>query len=676
MTREGALLLAGGGHSHALVLKQWAMRPRRRPRRSIVLLNRHSTALYSGMVPGLIAGIHQREQLAINLRGLCDAAGVAFVRAEITGIDPSRQLLRLRGRPPLRYGLLSLDVGAVTAAPSDCSGVPIKPLEPALEFLEQEDPDDESPFRVVGAGAAGLEVVLALRRRWPRRQLELEAHPGRITGSIRTSLSRAGIRLVEDAGLSISRPLLCTGVAAPHWLRESGLPVDSNGRVLTDACLQVKDHPGLFASGDCALISSDPRPASGVWAVRAGSPLAQNLEAACRDDRLRPWRPQRRALQLIGNQACTAWGQYGRWCLGPSRNIWRLKRWIDQRFMAGFARSASMKPVQPMACRGCAAKLPAQPLTAALKEVGLGGPAEDASLLGGVPPRLQSVDGFPALLSDPWLNGRITALHACSDLWACGAVVTSAMAVVTLPMAEPETQQELLSQTLAGIQSVLKEQGARLIGGHTLEARRSDPAPISLGLQVSLSVNGSSLNPWPKGGIRMGDALLLSRPLGTGVLFAAAMAAAGSPDHLDAALTVMAQSQHGLVDQLRAQGAEIHACTDITGFGLLGHLGEMLQGSTPLRVTLSAAKIPVFDGVLSLLEQGYASTLAPSNREAWHWLDGPVQLNKTPGRAMLELLVDPQTCGPLFVACTRGAAKELTAQGPWTWIGTAGDARG
>ena len=675
MTHDGPLLLAGAGHSHALVLKRWAMHPSHRPRRSIVLLNRHSTALYSGMVPGLIAGIHRREELAINLRRLCDEAGVAFVCAEITGIDPIQQLLRLHGRPPFRYGLLSLDVGAVTAESSCLSGVPIKPLEPALEFLEQEDPLDEQPFRVVGAGAAGLEVVLALRRRWPRRPLELQAHPGRIAGPIRTSLTLAGIRLLEDFSLSTSTPLLCTGTAAPPWLAESGLPVNPEGRVLTDACLQVKHHQGLFASGDCALISSDPRPASGVWAVRAGSPLARNLEAACRDDRLMPWRPQRLALQLIGNQAFTAWGQYGRWRLGPSRNIWRLKRWIDDRFMAGFARPA-MKPAKAMACRGCAAKLPAQPLIAALKEVGLGGLAEDAASLGGEPTRLQSVDGFPALLSDPWLNGRITALHACSDLWASGAAVTSAMTVVTLPMAEPETQRDLLSHTLDGIQTVLKEQGAQLIGGHTLEARSAAPAPISLGLQVSLSVNGSSRNPWPKGGIRQGDALLLSRPLGTGVLFAAAMAAAVSPAHLDAALTVMGQSQHHLVDQLQAHGAEIHACTDITGFGLLGHLGEMLRGSTPLRVKLSAAKIPVFDGALSLLGRGYASSLAPSNREAWQWLEGPVQLDKNPSRAMLELLVDPQTCGPLLVACSQGAAQELTAQGPWTWIGTAADAHG
>ena len=113
-----------------------------------------------------------------------------------------------------------------------------------------------------------------------------------------------------------------------------------------------------------------------------------------------------------------------------------------------------------MACRGCAAKLPAQPLQAALDQAGLSGQPEDAARIEADPPLLQSVDGFPALVSDPWLNGRLTTLHACSDLWACGAGVDSAQAIVTLPVLEAAEQQELLVQTLGGVQSVLEEQQA------------------------------------------------------------------------------------------------------------------------------------------------------------------------------------------------------------------------
>jgi hypothetical protein len=158
MTPSGSLLLAGGGHSHALLLKRWAMTPRLRPKRSIVLINRHPTALYSGMVPGLIAGIYRREELSINLPHLCDRAGVAFVQAEISGIDSQRQDLLLHQRPALSFGVLSLDVGAVTRNLEHLSGVPIKPLEEALQFLSQQDPEDPQPFRIVGAGPAGIEV--------------------------------------------------------------------------------------------------------------------------------------------------------------------------------------------------------------------------------------------------------------------------------------------------------------------------------------------------------------------------------------------------------------------------------------------------------------------------------------------------------------------------------------
>ena len=120
-----------------------------------------------GMVPGLIAGLYQRDELAIDLRQLCDLAGVAFVEAEITGLNPQETYLRLRNRPDLHFDWLSLDVGSVSR-PS-ASGVPIKPLEASLAFLEREGASDPRPLRVIGAGAAGLEVVLALRRRWPQR---------------------------------------------------------------------------------------------------------------------------------------------------------------------------------------------------------------------------------------------------------------------------------------------------------------------------------------------------------------------------------------------------------------------------------------------------------------------------------------------------------------------------
>ena len=675
MTAAGVLLLAGGGHSHALVLKRWAMRPEQRPKQSITLINRTSTGLYSGMVPGLIAGLYQRDELAIDLRQLCDQAGVAFMEAEIIGLNPQDKCLRLRDRPALHFDWLSLDLGAVSR-PS-ASGVPIKPLEASLAFLESEDPSGPQPLRVIGAGAAGLEVVLALRRRWPKRALQLQQRRGQLDPDLQRVLKQARISVIDDDSSHNGPSLLCTGSRGQAWLATAGLPLDPDGRIYTDRCLRVEGHPFVFASGDCAVIAAEPRPASGVWAVRAGRPLADNLEAACQGRPLRPWKPQRHALQLIGSHQDAAWARWGGWRLGPSALLWKLKQRIDRAFMAGFRRPTSMADAAPMACRGCAAKLPAQPLAAALERVGLGGQPEDAARLDDHSGVLQSMDGFPALTSDPWLNGRLTTLHACSDLWACGAAVSSAMATVTLPMVSANEQQELLVQALSGIRSVLDEQGAELIGGHTMESRSASPVPASLGVQITLTVNGSSnATPWLKSGLQPGDALLISRPLGTGVVFAGTMTGATKARDLDAALRTMACSQHTLLEQIAPIRNSIHACTDITGFGLLGHLGEMLQNNPGLNVELNGSAIPAYPGAVDLFERGISSTLAPSNRAAWRWLEGAVQLKQQPSAALLELLVDPQTCGPLLLACTAEAAATLTQNGPWIQIGSATAAHG
>ena len=669
MSAAGPLLLAGGGHSHALILKRWAMDPTRQPARPVLLINRSSTTLYSGMVPALIAGIDPPEAAAIDLRSLCDRAGVAFIHAEIIGMDPGERCLFLAERPPLRFGLLSLDVGAISRPSAE--GVAIKPLEPALAFIASEDPNSTNPFTVVGAGAAAMEVVLALRRRWPNRPLRLQARPRGLGPLERRILLDASIDLVTTTEPVVGPRLLCTGSRAPHWLAASGLPVDGDGRLRTDAQLQVEGNEHVFASGDCAVMAAAPRPSSGVWAVRAAIPLARNLEASCLDRPLRPWRPQQEALQLIGDQQGQAWARRGRWQLGPYRWLRQWKRRIDRRFMAGFLSSEPMTSTGPMACRGCAAKLPAQTLEAALVQAGLSGAPEDAARIEGDPPLLQSVDGFPALVSDPWLNGRLTTLHACSDLWACGVRVDSAQAIVTLPVLEAAEQQELLVQTLCGVRSVLEEQQAQLIGGHTLESRDEPPHCPSLGVQLSLCVNGRSASPWRKGGIAAGDVLLLSRPLGTGVLFAAAMAGACRPESLDTVLHFMSSSQHRLLNQLEPHRQAIHACTDVTGFGLLGHLGEMVASSAPLRITLQANRIPAYPEAMERLTEGHCSSLAPANRRSWHWLDGPIQLDAAPSQELLELLVDPQTCGPLLLACPEPTSQTLMEEGPWIQIGNA-----
>uniref|UniRef100_UPI00404A75E9 selenide, water dikinase SelD n=1 Tax=Cyanobium sp. TaxID=2164130 RepID=UPI00404A75E9 len=683
------LVLAGGGHSHALVLRLWAMHPKRRPPGLITLVNRQSSALYSGMVPGLVAGLYSPEECAIDLRRLCTLTGVAFVQAEITAVDLARQELVLAGRPPLAWDLLSLDVGAEVGG---SSALPVKPLEPFLAWCQGlEAPQAIS---IHGGGAAAVEVAVALHHRGLKPSLRLRGEQlnlgSRAANRLGESLLKAaGVPIGRDAPESNQEPnpaLACTGSRGPSWLEASGLPTNALGRVLTETSLQVKGLPALFASGDCGVIDGNPRAASGVWAVRAAPVLAANLERwldhsarqgpAAPSPRLQPWRPQARALQLLGDggaisgrpQAIAFWGPFA-W--GPSERLWRWKQAIDQRFMEGFTKLQAMDSGKAMACHGCGAKLAAAPLAAALEQAGLGGPAEDTAVVGvgaNGETLLQSVDGFPALVGDAWLNARLTTLHACSDLWASGAQVDSVQALVTVPQGPAAIQQQLLAQTLAGVRSVLEPMGGKLIGGHTLEERAGGGmAPGTGPLTLALTVNGSCPgNPWPKGPLHSGDVLVLVKPIGTGVLFAASMAAAPSqhckPAWIDQALAQMQQSQAPLVDLLRAHGCR--ACTDITGFGLLGHLGEMLGASAAsIQVDLDAQALQglAMAGSLELLERGYASSLAPSNARARALLDGPIQLVGPSSAALHGLLIDPQTCGPLLAALPAHQAPSALA---------------
>ncbi|MEB3200320.1 MAG: selenide, water dikinase SelD [Synechococcaceae cyanobacterium] len=681
------LLLAGGGHTHALLLRRWLMQPGLRPTDSrITLVSRRGMALYSGLIPALVAGRVTLEQAAIDLRDLCRRAGVAFVQAEICGLDPARRELHLQGRPPLRFDRLSLDVGAVTAAPVP-QARPVKPLEPFLAWLDTLPAGHE--LRLRGGGPAAVELALALQARGFRCRLQLRGERLRLGSD---GAARAAEHLLQAAGVQIERrvspeapaDLACTGSRAPDWLAAAGLPHDPpSGRLLTEVTLQVSGHPQLFACGDCALVAADPRPASGVWAVRAAIPLATNLRRSLEGRPLRPWRPQPRALQLLGDAADSprAIACWGPWSWGPSRWLWSWKQRIDQAFIAGFQQPAlAPQAAAALACRGCAAKLPARPLAAALQRLDpqrdTSPVAEDAALLARLSDGrelLQSVDGFPALVEDPWLNARLTTLHACSDLWACGARVDSVQAVVTVPRASAPIQEELLLQSLAGVRSLLDPLGARLIGGHSLEGR--DGAGLGLALVVNGLVPAGAA--WTKGPLRPGDRLLLSRPIGSGVLFAAAMAGAAPAPWLDGALELLQQSQHSLVPLLAAH--DVRACTDITGFGLLGHLGEML-GSGGIgacrpaacvgapRLELELEAVPALPGSLELLARGYASSLAPANAAALALLEGTVRLRPSAasaaggsGAARLALLVDPQTCGPLLAAVPAARAEAALA---------------
>src|SRR5581483_5351439 len=318
------------------------------------------------------------------------------------------------------------------------------------------------------------------------------------------------------------------------------------GFVQVAPTLQSVSHPDVFAAGDIAAVAAHPRPKAGVFAVRQGRPLADNLRRRLLGRPARPFRPQRAFLTLISTGDKYAVAARGSWALEGAW-VWRWKDWIDRRFIrrftalpampaasaarlpAGLADRAELESLAQVAmrCGGCGAKLGSDVLSRVLASLepgagdgvvlGLEAPDDAAALA--VPPGkllVQSVDYFRAFVDDPYRFGQIAANHSLGDLFAMGAVPHSALAIATVPYAAEAKLEDQLRDMLAGALVVLRAAGAVLIGGHSGEG-----AELALGFAVNGLADPAHL--LRKSGMRPGDQLILTKPLGTGSLLAADM---------------------------------------------------------------------------------------------------------------------------------------------------------
>jgi selenide,water dikinase len=280
--------------------------------------------------------------------------------------------------------------------------------------------------------------------------------------------------------------------------------------------------------------------------------------------------------------------------------------------------------------------------------------------------QVQTVDFFRAFIDDPYRFGQIAANHALGDIFAMGATPHTATAIAVVPPGLDRQTQSLLAQLMAGAVQVLNAAGCALVGGHSGEGPE-----LSLGFAINglvdLDAQGQPLHLMRKTGALVGDALLLTKPLGTGTLFAAHALGRARGRWVEAALDSMAQSSQGAAQTLAQFGA--HACTDVTGFGLLGHLVEMLQ-SPGLGAQLETASLPVLDGALASLQDGIFSSLHSSNaQQSLAIAAGAGKASGQGSEASLrrELLFDPQTAGGLLASVpweqAQACLQALRAQG-------------
>ena len=485
----------------------------------------------------------------------------------------------------------------------------------------------------------------------------------------------------QDAGRWVPADAVfwVTQAGGGSWLTGTGLALDEAHCIRVDRHLQSISDPRIFATGDVAHMEGEALEKAGVFAVRMGMPLARNLRNALLGRPLQPYRPQRRWLALISTGDRYAVASRGALDFAGAW-VWRWKDQIDQRFMRRFsdlgaAPMASPSPAQAtafadlsadetlqsqaaqaMRCGGCGAKVGASVLSQALGAlrplpnadvlIGLGAP-DDAAVVR-VPPGkalVQSVDFFRAFVDDPYRFGRIAANHALGDMFAMGAQAHTATAVATVPPGLDRQTRMLLSQMMAGAVEVLNAAGCTLVGGHTGEGQE-----LALGFAVNGLINidaqGALQGVMTKGGMQAGEVILLTKPLGTGTLFAAHALGQARGRWVEAALDCMGQSSLHAAQIVQAHGAS--ACTDITGFGLLGHLVEMAQASR-VEVALDLHALPVLEGALDCLRLGMYSSLQTSTaRQASAIGNFTAHRDHPTNKPRLDVLFDPQTAGGLL----------------------------
>jgi len=713
ITRD--LLLIGGGHAHALLLKMWGMSPL--PGVRLTLVNPDPTAPYTGMLPGFVAGHYERDEVEIDLVKLARFAGARLILGNVDGLDLKAGRASIADRPDIAFDIASLDIGIASGRPQTVDGgTALWPAKPMSRFaqgwqahLDQVAAGNRpATAAVIGGGVGGVELAMAMHHRLRRLSSEtrvtlIEA-ADQILPLAPPSLRRTLVRKLKDLNIDLrtgskvdrvegSCAHLANGqtveaaffasvagaLPAP-WLEQTGLSL-KDGFVRVDRTLRSISHDTLFAVGDCAHMDFSPRPKAGVFAVRQAPILFANLQAALSGGRLRSFHPQADYLKLISLGAKAAVAE--KWGISVSLpGLWAWKDQIDQRFLDRLSppstpmeRLTSSGPValdvmaleqaQPL-CGGCGSKVGPDVLNAALCDLEaprradiVRGRGDDAAVLSvGTEQQVLTCDHFRAFTLDPYVLAQITANHALGDIWAMGADPQAALASLILPAMSEAKQTETAREIMAGLQSVLSAAGADMVGGHT-----SLGAELTVGLSLTGLMNGRTAI--GLGGAKVGDRLILTKPIGVGTIMAAEMRGLAKGAWVAAALRQMLQSSGPASQTLRSQA---HAMTDVTGFGLAGHLHAMLEQSD-LSGQISLEAVPWCDGAIHLAKDGVHSSIYPQTSALAGRMSVDEALRLDP---RLALLFDPQTAGGMLAAVPADQGDGLVAQmamlGQSAWV--------
>ena len=665
------------------------------------------------MLPGVLAGQYDVQEMEIDLVRLCASAGARLIVGEVTEVDHVNREIKFRNRPALAFDVLSIGIGSRPTFDGVKVGdenplVAVKPMQSFLERLKtkltqvQQTAQASAKSKsvrivIVGGGIGSIEIAFCLHKRLqddpdslgfgssakaelslvtggkrvgagllPATQDKVLEHFGQrditaVEGSRVAEINQDHLLLTNGNRVDADVVIWATSAIAPQLLGELGFETDGRGFLSTRPTLQTVTSDRVFAVGDSGTIVGSNLVKAGVYAVRQGPVLWDNIQRLISKRKLLDYVPQSGFLKLINTADSKTIAEfkgktiYAGWC-------WKLKNRIDVKFMKMYQNYKPMEmsqspPVDPdeiMRCLGCGGKIGSQLLSQVLSElevpphedvvIGLENP-DDAAVIRTYDERVTvTTDFFASPFDDPYLVGRIALLNSASDCCVMGAQPTGGLAIVQLPLGHPRAQAQVMRELMAGGVEELKKMNATIVGGHSIEGPRITIGYTILGRQL--------VDPKTKGMLQTGDLLVINKSIGTGVLLAALMQGKLPGAAYQPLVDAMLQSNYVALRLI--QEFEISGITDVTGFGLAGHLAEMLTASQR-SAEIRMSDVPVLPGCQALIAEGIESTLAPDNR----LVSQKVAIEASPSELEIASLFDPQTSGGLLFGVAENKAQRV-----------------
>ncbi len=715
------LVLIGGGHSHVAVLKRFGMKPIDGLQITLITRDVHTpySGMLPGYIAGHYT--YDESHIDLRPLASFAGARLIHASANFIDLENKQVHCdgRPSFRYDVLSINTGSTPSQIEVPGSEQFTIPVKPINEFLvgwdEVMQQvQRKKGNAQIVIVGAGAGGVELSLSTQfhlqkmlaqHSLPNNGLQfhvvssgdtiLPTHNRSVQKQFYRVLAERGIKVhLSDKAKRVDENLLeldsgetlqadtifwTTHASAPSWFKESGLAVDEQGFIQVNDSLRSVSHENVFAAGDVASVVNFPRPKSGVFAVRQGKPLHKNIRRALTNRPLKRHVPQIDFLSLIstGNQyAIASRGNFawqGAW-------VWKLKDHIDRKFMRKYSDLPEMEDKQnseskselidehivkdisaiAMRCGGCGAKVGSNVLSRVVNQlsavnredvvIGLDAP-DDAAVLE-VPTgmvQVQSVDYFRSFISDPYVFGQVAANHSLGDVFAMGATAQAALAIATVPYAIEDVVEQQLYQVMSGALDVLNQHDTALIGGHS-----SEGAELSFGLSVTGLIEKQRI--LAKGGMQAGDAIVLTKPVGTGTLFAADMRGKAKGRWISQAIEHMLHSNFPAAQCLYEY--DVHACTDVTGFGVLGHLVEMVRAAQ-VDIVINLQNLAVMNGALETMDAGIFSSLQPSNVRLRRAIKNQQEVVD---HKLYPLLFDPQTAGGLLASIPKQHADHCINQ--------------